>query len=102
MGLAQCRFSSRNLLSPGPYARVWSCSGHSPPLSHTGQSSGWFTSRNSSTPSWAFLHLLGGRVHLHALGHGHVAGGLQAWLRAGRDTSTRHIRHMPTGFMRGW
>ncbi len=34
---------------------VWSCSGHSPPLSHTGQSSGWFTSRNSRIPSWAFF-----------------------------------------------
>ena len=34
---------------------VWSWSGHSPPLSHTGQSSGWLISRNSSTPSWAFF-----------------------------------------------
>ncbi|MES2696705.1 MAG: hypothetical protein V4773_24770, partial [Verrucomicrobiota bacterium] len=42
-------------LSPGPYAMVWSCRGHSPPLSQTGQSRGWFTNRNSSTPSWAFL-----------------------------------------------
>ena len=55
MGLAQWRFSSRNRLSPGPYARTWSWSGHSPPLSHTGQSRGWFTRRNSSTPSCAFF-----------------------------------------------
>ena len=41
--------------SPGPNASVWSWSGHSPPRSHTGQSSGWFTSRNSSTPSWIFF-----------------------------------------------
>ncbi len=28
---------------------AWFCSGHSPPLSHTGQSSGWFTSSSSIT-----------------------------------------------------
>ena len=50
-GLEKCRFSSTKRLSPGPYAMVWSCRGHSPPLSHTGQSRGWFTSRNSRTPS---------------------------------------------------
>src|SRR5215217_4776823 len=41
-----------NRVSPGPWARVWSWSGHSPPLSHMGQSSGWLISRNSRTPSW--------------------------------------------------
>src|SRR5438067_267288 len=30
-----------------PWRNVKSCSGHSPPLSHTGQSSGWLTSSNS-------------------------------------------------------
>ena len=54
-GLAKWRFSSTKRVSPGPYAMVWSWRGHSPPLSHTGQSSGWLMSRNSSTPSWAFL-----------------------------------------------
>src|SRR5689334_12834151 len=34
---------------------VWSCRGHSPPLSHTGQSSGWLTRRHSRTPSCAFV-----------------------------------------------
>ncbi len=47
------------------------------------------------------LDLLRGGVDLHAVGDGHVAGGLQGG-PAGPDTSTRHIRHMPTGFMRGW
>ena len=55
IGFSQWRFSSMKRLSPGPKAKVWSCSGHSPPLSHTGQSRGWLMSRNSSTPSWAFL-----------------------------------------------
>ena len=52
IGFGKCRFSSTKRDSPGPNASVWSCSGHSPPRSHTGQSSGWLMSRNSSTPSW--------------------------------------------------
>ena len=36
-----------------PNADEKSCSGHSPPLSHTGQSSGWLMSRNSKTPARA-------------------------------------------------
>src|SRR4029450_6421768 len=39
-------------VSPGPWARVWSWSGHSPPLSHMGQSSGWLISSSSRLPSW--------------------------------------------------
>ena len=45
-----------------------SCSGHSPPLSHTGQSSGWLISRNSKTPARASTHLGRARVHHHAVG----------------------------------
>src|SRR4030095_5608460 len=41
-----------NRVSPGPWARVWSWSGHSPPLSHIGQSSGWLISSSSRLPSW--------------------------------------------------
>ena len=37
-------------LSSLPNAYEKSCSGHSPPLSHTGQSSGWLIRRNSNTP----------------------------------------------------
>ena len=40
-------------LASGPKLYEKSCSGHSPPLSHTGQSSGWFRSRNSNTPARA-------------------------------------------------
>src|SRR3546814_2917042 len=34
---------------------AWSCRSHSPPWSQIGQSSGWLISRNSITPSRAFL-----------------------------------------------
>ena len=34
-----------------PKAMDWSCRSHSPPWSQMGQSRGWFTSRNSITPS---------------------------------------------------
>src|SRR3979490_2983362 len=34
---------------------AWSCRSHSPPWSQIGQSSGWLMSRNSITPSRAFL-----------------------------------------------
>ena len=40
-------------VAPGPKERVWSWRGHSPPLSQTGQSSGWLMSRNSSVAFWA-------------------------------------------------
>jgi hypothetical protein len=55
IGFSKCRFSSMKRLSPGPWLNAWSWRGHSPPLSHTGQSSGWLARRNSSTPSCAFL-----------------------------------------------
>ena len=64
-------------LSSLPNAYEKSCSGHSPPLSHTGQSSGWLMSRNSKTPlrpSTASAIL---RVHHHALGHRRRARRLQ-------------------------
>src|SRR3972149_5343415 len=52
-GLAKSRFSSTNRLRPGPEGKGWSCSGHSPPLSQMGQSSGWLIRRNSKFLSWA-------------------------------------------------
>ena len=47
IGFGNVRLASTKRLSPGPNASAWSCSGHSPPRSHTGQSSGWFSNRNS-------------------------------------------------------
>ena len=52
-------------------------------------------------PVLGLLHLVRGGHHLGALGHLDEARGLQRGA-AGPLTSTRHIRHMPTGFMRGW
>ena len=40
--------------SPRPLDIAWFCSGHSPPLSQTGQSRGWLIRRNSMIPSCAF------------------------------------------------
>ena len=58
-------------------------------------------SRNSRTPSWAFLTLsesvttsMPGLTSMKQLGC-RVA-------PRGPLTSTRHIRHTPTGSMRGW
>ena len=80
---------------------VWSCSGHSPPLSQTGQSKGWFTSRNSSTPSWALRAAsLTVSTTMPSL-----TVSMQEGARAGPrpvSTSTRHMRHMPTGRILGW
>ncbi len=43
-----------NRVSPRPLDMAWFCSGHSPPLSHIGQSSGWLISSSSITPCCAF------------------------------------------------
>jgi hypothetical protein len=70
-------------------------------LSHTGQSSGWFTSRNSSTPSCA-LRVAGDPVETvmpseHSIMHA-------GWRAAPRPVSmsTMHMRHIPTDRIRGW
>ena len=54
-GLTKWRLGSMKRERPGPQPNVMSCSGHSPPLSQTGQSSGWLMSRNSRMASWATL-----------------------------------------------
>ena len=53
IGFSYVRLGSVYRLSPGPNAIAWSCSGHSPPRSQIGQSSGWFSSRNSRFATWA-------------------------------------------------
>ena len=96
-GFSKWRFSSTKRDSPGPNARVWSCSGHSPPRSHTGQSSGWLISRNSSTPSCTAFTLgdcvLTTMPSVTGVAH-------EICMPRMPSTSTRHMRHMPTGFMR--
>ena len=99
IGFSQWRFSSTKRDSPGPNASVVSCSGHSPPRSHTGQSSGWLISSSSSTPSWAWraasdcvcTTMPSATTVAHEICRPRMP-----------STSTRHMRHMPTGFMRSW
>ncbi len=54
-GLAKVRLRPSNRESAWPCDIAWFCSGHSPPLSQTGQSSGWLMSSSSITPCWALL-----------------------------------------------
>ena len=53
-GLGKVRLTSVKRVSPCPFDMAWFCSGHSPPLSHIGQSSGWLMSSSSITPRCAF------------------------------------------------
>ena len=53
MGLGKVRLMSVKRVSARPDDIAWFCSGHSPPLSQTGQSSGWLISSSSITPCWA-------------------------------------------------
>ncbi len=50
IGFGKVRLTSVNRLSAYPWLIAWFCSGHSPPLSQIGQSSGWLISRNSMFP----------------------------------------------------
>src|ERR687885_422359 len=53
IGFSNVRFGKAMRVLPGPQRKVRSWSGHSPPLSQTGQSSGWLTRMNSSVASCA-------------------------------------------------
>src|SRR5437899_463175 len=53
MGFSNVRFVSWNRESARPLLMAWFCSGHSPPLSQMGQSSGWLISSSSMTPCCA-------------------------------------------------
>ena len=97
IGFSQWRFSSTKRDSPGPNASVWSWSGHSPPRSQTGQSSGWLMSKNSRTPSWIFFTVSDCVWQTMPS----VTGVVQAGGKPRTPSiSTRHMRHMPTGCMR--
>ncbi len=81
-------------LAPGPYWKVWSWSGHSPPLSQMGQSSGWLIRRNSSTPFWC-SSTLGVRVRTTMPSATYTA--QAGWSLGIFSTSIRHIRQTATG-----
>ena len=93
-GFWKWRLGSMKRERPPPQPKEMSCSGHSPPLSQTGQSSGWLTRRNSTTAScasrtrsvcvWTTMPSLTG-VEQPVCSFGMPS------------TSTRHMRQAPTG-----
>ncbi len=92
-------FGTLKRLMSGPYLNVLSCSGHSPPLSHTGQSSGWLSSKNSMTPCRKCL-MSGVSVSTTIPSVAfivHAVTGLRC-----PSTSTRHMRQTPTGSSLWW
>ncbi len=100
-GLGNVRFVPVNRDSERPWLMAWFCRGHSPPLSQTGQSSGWLTRRNSMTPRWAASAI--GEVPAvrtfipSATGTAHAGWGL-GW----PSISIRQARQAATGSSRGW
>ena len=93
-GLTKWRLGSMKRDVPGPQPKVMSCSGHSPPLSQTGQSSGWLISRNSTTAFCAlFTRSLWVCTTIPSL-----TGVEQPVCSLGMPSiSTRHMRQAPTG-----
>ncbi len=87
--------------SAAPLDIAWFCSGHSPPLSQTGQSSGWLISSSSITPRCAFSatgELSWVRTTMpSATGMVQEATGLR-W----PSISTMHWRQAPAGSSSGW
>src|SRR5215469_13913712 len=100
-GLANSRLGSRNRLSPRPFDMAWFCSGHSPPLSHIGQSSGWLISSSSITPCWALSATADVSCVLTTIPSVqtvvHEASGLRC-----PSMSTRHCLQAPIGSSSGW
>ena len=104
IGFSNTRFTPSNRLEPCPVLMAWFCNGHSPPLSQTGQSSGWLTSNSSITPRCAFSATVEvncvftiipgstGIVH-ESCGFGNA--------RPLISISTKHWRQAPTGSSNG-
>src|SRR6202008_923435 len=101
IGLVNVGLTSWNLESGRPLDIAWFCSGHSPPLSHIGQSSGWLISSSSITPCCALSaasELNCVRTTMSSVtGMVHDAIGLRC-----PSISTRHWRQAPTGSSSGW
>ena len=93
---------SAKRLSPRPLLMAWFCRGHSPPLSQTGQSSGWLMSRNSMMPCCALSATSLVAWVLTTMPS--ATGSVQEACGLGKrrplpasGMSTRHWRHAPTG-----
>ncbi len=100
-GFSKVRLGSVNRVSPRPTAMAWFCSGHSPPLSHIGQSSGWFTSSSSMTPACDFPAIAEVSWVRTTMPSVHTVVQEAIGLRW-PSTSTRHCRQAPIGSSRGW
>ena len=94
-GLTKWRLGSIIRDRPSPQPKVMSCSGHSPPLSHTGQSSGWLTSRNSTIAFCAWwtrsVWVCTTIPSLTGVEH-------EVWSFGIPSISTKHMRQAPTGW----
>ncbi len=101
IGFWYVRFMPSKRESAPPVDIAWFCSGHSPPLSQTGQSSGWLISSSSITPRCAFSatgELSCVRTTMPSVtGIVQEATGLR-W----PSISTMHCRQAPTGSSSGW
>src|SRR6201985_3277073 len=101
IALVNVRLTSSKRESGRPLDIAWFCSGHSPPMSHIGQSSGWLISSNSITPCWALSaasEVNWVRTTISSVATVvHDAMGLRC-----PSTSTRHCRQAPTGSNSGW
>ena len=93
-GLTKWRLGSMKRDFPPPQPKELSCSGHSPPLSQTGQSSGWLIRRNSTTASWASLTR---PVWVWTTMPSLTGVEQPVWSLGIPSTSTRHMRQAPTG-----
>ena len=93
-GFSKWRLGSIMREMPPPQPNEMSCSGHSPPLSQTGQSSGWLISRNSSTASCASLTRA---VSVWTTMPSLTGVEQPAWSFGMPSISTRHMRQAPTG-----
>ncbi len=96
IGLSSVRFGNVIRVEPGPQRNVRSCSGHSPPLSQTGQSSGWLTRMNSSVAFWPSAAFSEACAVFTTIPSWAVS--VQpAWSFGIPSISTRHMRQAPIG-----
>ncbi len=100
-GFSYVRFLPSKRDSALPCDIAWFCSGHSPPLSQTGQSRGWLMSRSSITPFWAFSATGEVRWVFTTMPSVHVMVQEAIGLRW-PSTSTMHWRQAPAGSRSGW
>ena len=97
IGFSNVRFGKTIRVLPGPYRNVRSCSGHSPPLSQTGQSSGWLTRMNSSVAFCASAAISEVAAVFTSIPSAAVSVQAACGFGGPGATSQRHMRQAPTG-----